>query len=205
MAKRKAELEILPDPFKGSTSEQGPLRSAQEADFSLDRSELEELWKPETLERLARAYWKFLETRSLHALKVVYGEHDRSVVLFSKRLVLLEFHEPEFEAGPESGRVTWRIQRGFLVAPEGRGKGFLRFDVRRLGESDDGLEHVRIRIEVANFYPMLRGSGRASRFGAMFYGQTQARLHRWMTYGFLRSLAKLDLPDLRPERRNAYE
>ena len=205
MAKRKAGLEILPDPFKGSTSEQGPLRSAQEADFSLSRSEVEELWRPETLERLARAYWKFLETRSLHALKVVYGEHDRSVVLVSKRMVLLKFHEPEFESGPELGRVTWRIERGFLVAPEGRGKGFLRFDVRRLGEAEDGLEHVRIRIEVANFYPMLRGSGRASRFGAVLYGQTQARLHRWMTYGFLRSLAKLDLPDLRPERRSVYE
>jgi hypothetical protein len=205
MTKPKAELKILPDPIRGAATEDGPLRSAQEADVSLTKEELEELWRPETLERLARAYWRFLETRSLHALKVEYGPNDRSVVLGSKKLTLLRFRAPNFDRGPGFGRVTWRIERGVLVAPEGRGRGFLRFDVRRLGEADDGREHVRIRIEVSNFYPMLRGSGKMARFGAFFYGQTQARLHTWMTHGFLKSLATLDLPDLRPERREAYE
>ncbi len=205
MARRKAKLKILPDPIRGAATEDGPLRSAQEADLSLTRAELEELWQPETLERLARAYWRFLETRSLHALKVVYGPNDRSVVLVSPKLMLLRFRAPNFDRGPGFGRVTWRIERGVLVAPEGRGRGFLRFDVRRLGEAEDGREHVRVRIEVANFYPMLRGSGKTARFGAFFYGQTQARLHRWMTHGFLRSLASLDFPELRPERQSAYD
>lgn len=205
MTKQRVDLKILPDPIRGAATEDGPLRSAQEADVSLTRTELEELWKPETLERLARAYWRFLEKRSLHALKVIYGPNDRSVVLGSKRLTLLRFRAPNFDRGKGFGRVTWQIERGVLVAPEGRGRGFLRFDIRRLGEAADGREHVRIRIEVANFYPMLRGSGRTARFGALFYGQTQARIHRWMTHGFLRSLAKLDLPELRPERQSAYE
>ena len=48
-----------------------------------------------------------------------------------------------------------------------------------------------------NFYPWLRGSGRFARFGAWLYSQTQVRIHRRITVGFLRSLASLELPPLR--------
>lgn len=201
----RADLRILPDQVSGQAHGDGPMRSVQEADLNLTTEQLEELWKPEMLERLARAYWRFLERRSLHLLRVVYGSDYRSISLGSKRLSLLRFHAPEFDTGPEYGRVTWRIDRGLLVAPAGRGKGFLRFDVRRLSQTDDGLERVRIRMEVANFYPMLRGSGRIARFGAILYGQTQSRIHVWISHGFLKSLGRLELPELRPERREAYE
>lgn len=181
------------------------MRSVQEADLTLTREQLSQMWKPEMLERLARAYWRFLEKRSLRLLRVIYGPDFRTVALVSRHIALLRFHAPEFDAGPERGQVTWRIDRGLLVAPDGRGKGFLRFDVRRLSGTEDGNERVRIRVEVANFYPMLRGTGRIARLGAVFYGQTQSRLHVWISHGFLKSLAKLDLPELRPERRGAYE
>ena len=54
-----------------------------------------------------------------------------------------------------------------------------------------------VRVEVRNFYPWLRGSGRFARFGAWLYGQTQLRIHVIVCNGFLRSLARLNLPPSR--------
>lgn len=204
MKEERAKITALRDPARGAVAKRGPLRSVQEAEFTLARSDLDELWGPEALERLARAYWRFLERRSLHLLRVIYGSETRSVVLGSRRLELLRFRAPDFERGADFGRVTWPIERGVLVAPEGRGRGYLQFEVRRLSTPDEDPAKVSVRAEVANFYPMLRGSGRMTRLGALFYRQTQARLHVWMTYGFLKSLRSLDLPELRPERRDAY-
>ena len=51
--------------------------------------------------------------------------------------------------------------------------------------------------EVASFYPWLRGAGRFARFGVWLYNQTQMRMHVLVTHGFLRSLAKLELPPSR--------
>ena len=45
-----------------------------------------------------------------------------------------------------------------------------------------------------NFYPFLRGRGWFARIGAHLYAATQLRIHVLITHGFLRSLAKLDLP-----------
>ena len=53
---------------------------------------------------------------------------------------------------------------------------------------------MNVRTEVSNFYPLLRGSGRFARFGVRLYTATQLRIHVWVTQGFLRSLARLDLP-----------
>ena len=47
--------------------------------------------------------------------------------------------------------------------------------------------------EVANFYPMIAGSGWFSRLGRVIYRATQLRLHVIVTNAFLRSLARLDL------------
>jgi hypothetical protein len=55
-------------------------------------------------------------------------------------------------------------------------------------------------MEVENFYPSFRGGGRFARFGSLLYSQTQLRIHRWVTRGFLRSLANLDLPPAEPGR-----
>jgi hypothetical protein len=198
-------VRVLPDPERGPVGPDGPLRSVQEAELSLEPWLLDELWRPETLERLARGYWRYLNRMSLGLLRVSYGEGTRSIVLLWSRLVLLRFREPRFDTGPGFGRVTWPIERGVLVAPEGRGRGYLSFDVRRQeGEAAREAGHVRIRAVVANFYPLLRGSGRLARIGAFLYSQTQLRIHVVVTRGYLRSLERGDLPPLRPGREAAY-
>jgi hypothetical protein len=196
-------VRVLPDPERGPVTPGGPLRSVQEAEVAMDPATFERFWRPETLERLARGYWRYLSRISLGLLRVVYTETSRSIVLGSRRLVLLRFRTPRFDTGPGFGRVTWPIERGVLVAPAGRGRGYLSFEVRR-GEEGQGEPRVRIRAMVANFYPLIRGSGRFGRLGAFVYSQTQLRVHVWVTRGFLRSLERDELPPLRPGRESAY-
>ncbi len=178
-------------------SETGAVASVQEAEVFVPRELLEQMWKPENLERLARSYWRWLTYATLGLIRVVYTETSRTTVLLTRRLPLLSFYAPEYETEPGLGCVTWRIKRGLLVAREGRDKnGFLRIRVQRCGETaeDDGSERLAVRVEVRNFYPWLRGGGGFARFGAWLYGQTQLRIHVLVCNGFLRSLSRLDLP-----------
>jgi hypothetical protein len=172
----------------------GAARSLQEAVIEMPRELLDELWRPEYLERLAHAYWRYLRRISLGILRVVYEPNARSIVLLFKPLVLLRFRRPEYVTPPGMGQVTWPIERGVLVASEGRGRGYLRIRVRRLGSDRDGRARVKVSSEVANFYPFLRFGGPLGRLGARFYSATQLRIHVWVTRGYLRSLARLDLP-----------
>jgi hypothetical protein len=167
----------------------GAVASVQEAEVTLPADLLDQLWSSENLERLARAYWAYLNRVTLGLVRVVYGADYRSIVLLSRHLPLLRFRAPEYETGNGRGRVTWRIERGLLVAARGRGSGFLRIDVERTRE-----DAVHIAVAVRNFYPLLRGEGRFARFGAWLYAQTQLRIHVLVCNGFLRSLARLDLP-----------
>jgi hypothetical protein len=185
---RSAETERVP--------ETGAVASVQEADVTMPSERVAEVWKAENLERLARAYWAWLTRVTLGLIRVVYAADSRQVVLLSRRLPLLTFHVPEYETEPDRGQVTWVIARGLLVAQEGRDKnGFLRITVARTGSAPAGLEEtLRVTLEVRNFYPWLRGSGRFSRFGAWLYGQTQLRIHVLVCNAFLRSLARLELP-----------
>ncbi len=193
---RSAESERVP--------ETGAVTSVQEAEVTMPRELVAELWKPEYLARLARAYWAWLSRVTLGLIRVVYGPDSRQVVLLSRRLPLLTFHAPEYETGPDRGQVTWVIDRGLLVAREGRGRdrnGFLRITVaRRDPAADRPDETLRVALEVRNFYPWLRGSGRFARFGARLYGQTQLRIHVLVCNAFLRSLARLELPSSGWER-----
>ena len=171
----------------------GAVTSKQEAELTLTRAELERLWKPEYLERLARTYWRWLGKISLGLLRVVYAPDSRRVVLLIRPLTLLRFHAPEYETHSDCGSVTWRIDRGLLVAPPGRGQGFLRIKVtRREGPTPDQVV-ARVSSEVANFYPALAGWGWFARIGSYVYRFTQLRIHVIVTRGFLRSLARLDL------------
>lgn len=191
----RARVSLLDEPAASSAPD-GAVASRQQAEVVLPRAELDRIWTPEYLERLARTYWRFLERGSLGLLRVLYSPEAREVVLVRRPLVLLRFHAPEYETASERGAVTWRIERGLLVVPRGRGKGFLRISVertRREPRAAAGQEVVRVRSEVANFYPMIAGSGRFSRFGRLIYRATQLRLHVIITNGFLRSLARLDL------------
>ena len=191
----EARVEILEE--RGSpVHPDGPVGSVQEADATLPATLLASMWKPSYLERLAAAYWRFLTRISLGLLRVVYEPNARSVVLVHPKLTLLRFRKPQYDVGPGFGQDTWPIERGLLVASPGR--GHLRISVRRLerqaGDRPD-CERVRVRSEVQNFYPLIRGSGWFARIGSYIYSFTQLKIHVIVSHGFLRSLARLDLPE----------
>jgi hypothetical protein len=183
----------------GSSHEDGSVTTKQVADVTLPRGELDRIWSPEYLERLARTYWVFLSRFTLGLIRVLYTDRGREVVLLDRPLRLLTFRPPEYEVESNRGCVTWRIQRGILVAPRGRDNGYLRLCVERPADADGGREvTVRVTSEVANFYPSIAMSwvpSRLARFAAWVYKQTQLRIHVIVTNAFLRSLARLELPE----------
>ena len=175
-------------------SEEGGVGSRQVAELTLPRSELEKMWQPEYLERLARTYWSFLSRFSLGLIRVLYSPDSRDVVLLRRPFVLLRFHKPEYEIESTGGAVTWPIDRGLLVAPSGRGRGYLRLTVERKPDDDTPDEaSATISSEVVNFYPLIAGWGWFSKIGRIIYNETQLRIHVIVTHAFLRSLANLDL------------
>lgn len=191
----RARVRIVDVPESGAAPD-GAVTTQQCAEVTLPRQELERIWTPEYLERLARTYWRFLTRVSLGLLRVLYTEDSREIALLRRPFVLLRFHKPEYELRGDFGSVSWRIHRGVLVARQGRGRGFLRIWVRRQGNSPgdpSGQEAVTVCSEVANFYPSIAGRGWFSRFGRWLYRETQLRIHVVVTHAFLRSLARLDL------------
>lgn len=174
----------------------GALRSVQTADVSLPETALQKIWSPMYLERLARTYWRFIARVTLGLVRVVYSETERSVVLIARPLKLLTFEAPEYEMGAGRGVVRWRIEKGLLVARRGHGKhavggqGHLQIDVRRLEDRRVGEARVHVEVEVANFHPAI-----AKGLGRRVYNATQAKIHVFVTHGFLRSLSRLDLAE----------
>jgi hypothetical protein len=177
----------------------GAVRSAQTGELTLPAAALEQLWSPMQLERLARTYWRFLSRCTLGLVRVDYGADQRTVVFLRRPLRLLRFKAPEYAMDARRGTVRWRIEDGLLVDRRGRhGDGYLQIDVRRLPRAaGDPSEQARIRVEVAvaNFYPSI-----ARRLSRPVYRVTQSRIHVLVTYGFLRSLARLDLAESRTGR-----
>jgi hypothetical protein len=169
-------------------SDTGAVRSVQRAELLLDETALAEIWTPEHLERLARTYWRFISRVTLGLIRVHYTAGERSVVLLIPALKLMTFLAPEYEMDATRGLVRWRIARGLLVSRKGRnGCGHLQIEVTR-GPAEAGLARLQVAVEVSNFYPSI-----ASRVSRRFYNATQSRIHVIVTYGFLRSLARLDL------------
>ncbi len=199
MASRDTEttVRIVEESDAGHVPQTGAVSSIQRAEVELPEARLAELWKAENLERLARAYWRYLNRLSLGLLRVVYEPAARTVVFLLRPLALLRFHAPQYEAEADHASVTWPIDRGLLVSKQGHGQGFLRIAVERCGQAEDGRARLRVTAEVSNFYPWLRGSGRFARFGTWLYSKTQVRIHTFVTHGFLRSLARGDLPPSR--------
>jgi hypothetical protein len=206
----RARVRIVATPQRGDAAD-GSVTTKQVAEVTLPRTELDRIWNAEYLERLARTYWRFLTRVSLGLLRVLYRPGSREIVLLSRPFTLLRFHAPEYEIEPDRGRVTWRIDKGLLVAPIGRGKGFLRITVERHPPEDGddpGTAKALVSSEVASFYPTIGGWGWFAKIGHFLYRITQLRIHVIVTNAFLRSLARLDLAPsvvgaLRPQAAEA--
>jgi hypothetical protein len=189
-----ARVQIIETP-SGFQAPDGSVTTRQVAAVTMARAELEPIWNAEYLERLARSYWSFLTHVSLGVLRVLYEPDSRDIVVFRRPFTLLSFHAPDYEIEPGRGVVTWRIKKGLLVAPMGRGKGFLRLTVERVPPTaGDSGRYVNLVVssEVANFYPTIRGWGWFSAIGRYLYRYTQLAAHVVITNAFLRSLARLD-------------
>ena len=181
-----AELRLYPDRL-GKVPPTGAVESVQEAELRLDEP-ASRIVSRSFLEWAARAYWRLITRFTLGLIRITSDADDRCVVLIARPLVLLRFYAPEYEVSEQEGSVTWRIKRGILVAGEGRDRGSLRLAVEAM-ERSAGRCRIRVRMEVQNFYPWLRGTGPFARVGVWIYAQTQQRIHRAVTRGFLRRLA----------------
>lgn len=201
LRRREARARVtICDAPESESAPDGSVTTKQLAEVVLPRSELDRIWSPEYLERLARTYWRFLSRVSLGVLRVLYTSTSREIAVISRPFVLLRFHAPEYETSATRGAVTWRIRSGLLVIPRGRETGFLRISVERPADEAAGSRGgagdeiaARVSSEVANFYPLIAGSGWFSRIGRILYRVTQLRIHVIVTHAFLRSLARLDL------------
>jgi hypothetical protein len=184
---RPAPDAVISDPDDHTVMDsRGAVRSIQAADVTMPEGELEAMWTPLYLERLARTYWKYLSRVSLGLIRVEYTPTERRVVLLRHPFVLLRFRAPEYEITDGRGIVRWRIKDGVLVAKHER--GYLEIDVRRTDAEKPGYDRAHVEVEVANFYPAI-----ATWVARWFYKVTQSRIHVLVTHGFLRSLARREL------------
>lgn len=195
-----AQATIVSPKEHTSMASDGGVRSVQAADLTMDAEQLDAIWSPRDLERLARTYWRFLTRATLGLVRVKYSEHDRQVVLLTRPFALITFRAPEYLMNAERGIVRWRIERGVLVSRRGRDQGYLEIDVQRCPADEPGRERAHVEVEVANFYPSL-----ASAVATWFYANTQSRIHVIVTHGFLRSLSRLDLAESRVGRYAAVD
>jgi hypothetical protein len=180
---------VIADPEQSTTMDaSGSVRSVQAANITMPKRELEAIWTPTHLERLARTYWKYLSRVTLGLIRVEYSDNERAVVLIARPFVLLRFHPPDYEMSGTRGSVRWRIVDGVLVAR--RDHGHLEIEVDRFPADQPGYTRVHVEVEVANFYPAI-----ATWVARWFYVQTQSRIHVLVTHGFLRSLARLELEE----------
>ena len=175
----------------------GAVRSIQAADVTMPEEQLEAIWSPMHLERLARTYWKYLSRVSLGLIRVRYTPLERSVVFVGRPFVMLRFDAPEYDMTATRGIVRWRIRDGLLVAR--KNEGYLEIDVRKVPAEEPGDARIHVEVEVASFYPAI-----ATWLTRWVYSQTQSRIHVLVTHGFLRSLARLDLEESAVGRFAAY-
>jgi hypothetical protein len=188
-------LAVIVSPRQSTAiAKNGAVSSAQSAELTVPQADLDRLWNPTNLENLARTYWRFLSRVTLGLIRVVYGEHERRVVLLIRPLTLLRFNPPVYEIEEDHGKVSWRIRDGLLVARAGRGSGSLELDVRRLppDPSSPTTRKLKIEVGVTNFYPSI-----AAGFSTPAYKATQSVIHVLVTHAFLRSLAGLELAESR--------
>ena len=87
--------------------------------------------------------------------------------MLTRPFVLLRFRKPEYETNANGGAVSWPIERGLLVAPAGRGRGYLRLAVSRDPDAEGEEVVTTVSSEVVNFYPLIAGWGWFARIGQL--------------------------------------
>lgn len=179
----------------GVDAETGAVYSIQTASITTPTDRLDGMWSTQHLERLARSYWMYMERFSLGLVRVHYDDRGRYVCFLTRHLPLLGFSEPEYEFGETLGVVRWPIDRGLLISRKGRGRGYLEIEVHRrdgVGTDERPLSRAYVELEVSGFYPTM-----SSGLAYLVYKHTQSRYHVLLAYGFIRSLARADLPSSR--------
>jgi hypothetical protein len=73
----RSVVHLLPAREIEELSDSGAAQSIQEAEVLIPRLQLERLWRPESLERLARSYWGFLGRTFFGLIRVVHVEARR--------------------------------------------------------------------------------------------------------------------------------
>jgi uncharacterized protein YbjT (DUF2867 family) len=179
------EVRQLPPTGPLETVQRAELLPAPDGSITADR---------ELLELAGNAYWRFLSRRFLGLVRVVSDRDGQAVVLLVRSFVLLRFRAPRYEELDRGCSVTWPIVDGLLVSREGRGRGFLRLSIERADSSEASAgPSLTVTMEVKDFLPSIRASGRLAWLGTRVYALTQGHLHRVTTRRFLRSLARVDL------------
>ena len=117
-----------------------------------------------------------------------------TLVLLGPWPPLLRFHAPSYRAGSDWAEVAWCIDQGLLVAREGRERGSLRIRIQQIERDGEqaGRARLLMRMEVDGYYPRCRGGRWFLPVGTWLYAQTQARIHRLVMRGFMRSLAQFE-------------
>jgi hypothetical protein len=148
------------------------------------------------IEQVAFAYRRFLGRLWFGLLRVRVEPEWEAIGWAARWPTLLRFHAPLYRIGDGWAEVSWRIDRGLLVARGGWGQGSLRIRLERREPGGKGEAPARVlaRAEVQDYHPLIRGRGGFARAANWVYGHTQARIHRHVMRGFLRSLATLELP-----------
>ena len=169
-------------------AETGAVASRQSADIVLPAAELDGLWDPEHLERVARTYWCTMNRFTLGLIHVDYTPTARAVVLLNRHLRLLTFKAPEYEMDRCRGIVRWRIDRGLLVSgAAATARATWSSSSTAATTPTPSKLRLHVEVEVANYYPALSGISRR------IYVQTQSRIHVIACTFFLRRLVRREL------------
>ncbi len=172
---------------------EGAVRSVQAADLSMPAEELDAIWSPMHLERLARTYWKYLSRVTLGLIRVAYtndrargGPRDAPV-----RAPALP--GPGVRDGrPARRRALAHPRRHPRRRARPRGRRLPAIGIERCAAGDDDPDAPR-RTSRWRSRTSIRRSRAAS--AASCTRQTQSRIHVLVTHGFLRSLARLELEE----------
>ena len=172
-AQLPAEVRIVDPEGAPTIDADGAARSVQAAELTIPADALLELWSPETLERLARTYWRFLERSSLGLIRVRYCEHDRAVVLLCRPFVLIGFDPPEYELrrGPRPRALADPPRRARLATAR-PAAATCRSTCGALEGPPPGFQSIHVEVAVLSFYPAI-----ANALSNRLYAATQSAIH----------------------------